>query len=302
MTPTFSVIIPAHNRRALLPRTLETVFAQTQAAHEVIVVDDGSDDGTAEYVRSQDQRVRLLQQPHQGPGAARNAGAAVASGVYLAFLDSDDLWLPWTLATFAEVIERHLEPSLICGKFVQFAAEDELARHRAVPVRADVFTDYLSSWKQQLAVGAGMVAIRREAFLAVGGFAAGDVNLEDHDLTLKLGTARGFVQVLEPATLGWRRHAGGVTNSVSKSLAGCFMLLEAERRDRYPGGAGRAAARRNIITSHARSVSLECLRAGRVADACRVYLATLWWHLSLGRVKYVLAFPLYALGATFRRS
>lgn len=296
----YSVIIPTRDRRALLGRTLESVFAQTHQPAEIIVVDDGSSDGTLEFVESLNNRVRLVRQRHRGPGAARNAGAAVATGDYLAFLDSDDLWFPWTLSAFAESVDRHDQPALVCGCFRQFVDELELADCRERPVEVDAFSDYLAVWPRQPIVGASMMAVRRDEFQRVGGFAEQPVNLEDHDLTLKLGTARGFVQVRQPVTMGWRLHAGGVTRDVRKSLAGCELLVATEGMGGYPGGDERARVRRGIIAGHARSVSLECLKAGEFSSAWRVYRDLLPWHLSLGRWKYLSAFPIYALSALLR--
>ena len=301
MTPLFSVVIPTLNRLALLRRTLETVFAQEHAGAEVIVADDGSTDGTTEYLASLAPRVRAVRLDHRGPGAARNAGAAVASGEYLAFLDSDDLWFPWTLTAFAEVIARHGRPSYICGRFVQFSDERALADCPSQAVRADLYPDYLSSWPRQLVIGAGMVVVRRDAFEAVGGFADDPINLEDHDLSLKLGASKGFVQIQQPVTMAWRLHGGGVTHDLSRSLVGCQLLIDRERAGAYSGGAGRAHVRRGIITTHARSVSLECLKSGRIRDAFGVYRSTFGWHLFLGRWKYLIAFPLSAVAAPFRR-
>src|SRR5687767_3522938 len=108
--PTFSVVIPTYNRTALLRRTLESVWRQTFTDFEVIVVDDGSTDGTVDYLRSLGGHVRWLTQPNSGPGAARNLGASVASAEYVAFLDSDDLWFPWTLQVYREIIRSENDP------------------------------------------------------------------------------------------------------------------------------------------------------------------------------------------------
>lgn len=299
--PLFSVVIPTLNRKALLQRTLETVFQQDHTGAEVIVVDDGSSDGSVDYLASLGTRVRVIRLTQRGPGAARNAGAAAAAGEYLAFLDSDDLWFPWTLATFEQIITRHDRPSYICGCFLQFSEERSLAECRPMPVAADAYPDYFSSWPRQPVIGAGMVVIKREEFTRIGGFAAERINLEDHDLSLRLGVSRGFVQVQQPVTMAWRLHQGGVTKDLDRSLAGCFFLIEAEQADGYPGGAARASVRREIITTHARSVSLECLKDGRFLDAFRVYFSTLAWHVALGRWKYLLSFPLWAATAPMRR-
>ena len=100
-TPTVSVVIPTHNRSDLLPRAIRSVFAQTFQDWEVIVVDDGSTDDTAAVVRSfRDERVRYVKlERNSGPSRARNVGIDGARGRYLAFLDSDDEYLPHKLET-----------------------------------------------------------------------------------------------------------------------------------------------------------------------------------------------------------
>ncbi len=99
-----SVVIPTYNRRATLPRALDSVLAQTLPAVEIIVVDDGSTDGTGEWLATAYPRVRLLRQPNRGVSAARNAGIAAAEGDWIALLDSDDAWLPAKLDTQAKAI------------------------------------------------------------------------------------------------------------------------------------------------------------------------------------------------------
>lgn len=99
--PRFSVVIPSHQGAALLPRALESVLRQDLAALELIVVDDGSTDGTeAVPERYDDPRLRWIRQPHRGVSAARNRGAAEARAPWLVFLDSDDEALPGWLARF----------------------------------------------------------------------------------------------------------------------------------------------------------------------------------------------------------
>jgi len=99
--PTFSVIIPSYNNGATLARAIASVLAQTHAAHEIIVVDDGSTDDTATVVRQFGDRVRYLHQSNAGVSAARNAGMAAATGDWLAFVDADDEFAPERLAAHA---------------------------------------------------------------------------------------------------------------------------------------------------------------------------------------------------------
>jgi len=277
------------------------VRAQTTQPQEVIVVDGASTDGTTAVLETLRDQVAVVRTARMAPGAARNAGAAAARSEYLAFLDSDDLWMPWTLATMAEVIERNHRPAYICGSFRQFADRSELVRESALPLEAESFENYFSSWTRQFVIGAGMIVVRRDVFVTSGGFSPAAINMEDHDFSLKLGVAPGFVQIHQPLTLGWRRHGGGVTRDLDRSAAGCDLLIATERAGGYPGGAAWEMARRNIITTHTRTFSLECARAGRVREAFDVYRRTFAWHVALGRLKYLIMLPLLLVARVFQR-
>src|SRR5262245_44018890 len=191
----FSVIIPAFNRLALLKRTLESVWMQTFMDYEVIVVDDGSTDDTASWLQSQADRIRIFSQSNKGPGSARNLGANQARGEYLAFLDSDDIWFPWTLATFSRAIAQFAQSAILGACLVDFVEETDLAATPASPMQALAYQDYFSSHDSGFFVGAGMSVLKRDLFLATGGYTDHPVNSEDHDLILRMGDAPGFVKL-----------------------------------------------------------------------------------------------------------
>lgn len=115
--PTFSVIIAAHNAAATLARALDSVLTQTYAAYEVIVVDDGSIDETAEVARAMGPAVTVIRQNNAGVGAARNTGARAAGGGWLAFLDADDWYYPQRLAWHRDLLERHPDVDFMTGEF-----------------------------------------------------------------------------------------------------------------------------------------------------------------------------------------
>lgn len=93
--PTVSVVIPLYNKEKYIERALSSVLSQTYPPSEIIVVDDGStDEGPERVLKFNDSRITLIRQENKGPGAARNAGLALARGKYIAFLDADDEWLP----------------------------------------------------------------------------------------------------------------------------------------------------------------------------------------------------------------
>jgi glycosyltransferase involved in cell wall biosynthesis len=111
--PVFSVVIAAHNAARTLPSTVRSVLAQTRPDFEIIVVDDGSTDGTREALRSiSDDRVAYVRQANLGPAAARNAGIERSAGEYVCLLDSDDLWLPDYLETMGAALDADASAGL----------------------------------------------------------------------------------------------------------------------------------------------------------------------------------------------
>jgi glycosyltransferase involved in cell wall biosynthesis len=115
-----SVVIPAHNAAAHIRDALESVLAQTHAAHEIIVVDDGSADRTSAIAREY-QHVTVINIPHGGVSIARNTGAALSSGDYIAFLDADDTWHPEKLELQANAAaEQPLAGVVVCRQEYRF--------------------------------------------------------------------------------------------------------------------------------------------------------------------------------------
>jgi glycosyltransferase involved in cell wall biosynthesis len=122
-SPRFSVIIPVYNGEAFVARAIESVLAQTWPAHEIIVVDDGSTDRTSQAVGGFGDRVRYLRQENAGVSAARNRGAAMASGDWLAFLDADDWYYPDRLRWHAEWIASDPGLDFLTGDYDYLRAD-----------------------------------------------------------------------------------------------------------------------------------------------------------------------------------
>jgi glycosyltransferase involved in cell wall biosynthesis len=296
----FSIVIPTYNRVHLLARTLDSVWRQGFTDFEVVVVDDGSNDGTQEYLRSFGDRIRIVQQANGGPGAARNAGVRAASGKYVALLDSDDLWFPWTLNIFAQAIAQFREPSIVGGQLAEFVDEEKLRSIREEPYRAAWFKDFMSSSHYPYYVGSGTCALRREA-LKDAYFPEDRLNAEDHDLMLQLGTMPGFVRIRSPVTLAWRRHPTSETSQLASTASGTLRLVARERSGAYPGGAARSRERHRILARHIRPTAVACLRHSDLNRAWQLYRAAFDWHLELGSWKYIISFPILWLAARMRR-
>lgn len=297
--PFFSVIIPVFNREKLIEKTLSSVLNQTFRDFEVIVIDDGSTDGTLGVLSRFSDEIRILHQKNSGPGAARNASIEQATGHYIAFLDSDDLWFPWTLATYKQIIDR-TQATFISGTAFDFTQLSELETIEAQSLKFETFADYLSAHHRSVWTLPSATAIKTQVLEKSGGFTSRWINGEDSDLWLKLGTAQGFVTVQSPYVSAYRRHEISAIASSEKTIQGSYHLIEQEKAQQYPGNLQQKRQRIDIITRHIRPVSIACLRQNDIQDAWNLYAATFWWHLRLKRIKYIVAFWVIALLSVLR--
>lgn len=208
----FSVVIAAYNQRERLLEAVESVNRQTLAAHELIVVDDGSSDGSAEAVRGRYPDAKVVVQPNRGKGIARNHGAFLATGDWLCFLDHDDLWHPEKLAALAEIIAESPEavaldhevwifkenedgPDSAWSLKVDFVArtlDGALAEADRQGSPANDFS-YLQRYGQSYEASLRRVCsttsalcIRRDVFFQAGGFCPAHANGEDWALSINV--------------------------------------------------------------------------------------------------------------------
>lgn len=234
-----SVIIPTFNRAESVLQAAASALGQTHAGVEVLIVDDGSTDDTAGRIESawgNDPRVRYVAQENAGPAAARNRGMSLASGDYLAFLDSDDLWLPWKLEAQIAGLERFPEAGMIWSDLVAVrpdgtvvAGHDITRRYRAWEGhrREDLFSlsaaaagilpgiaplagsrvwcgDVYRAMAAGNLVHTSTVLLTRERAEQVGGFDTTlEVSGEDYDFHLRTCRA-GPVAFLDAATIRYQ--------------------------------------------------------------------------------------------------
>lgn len=158
-----SVIIPAYNRENYLVETIESVLAQDYRPIEVIVVDDGSTDGTADVAKRFSTAVRYFYQPNSGCGAALNTGVEKAEGDYLSFIGSDDLWIEKKLTLQMKELNSAPETDMMFGYVSHFYSPDLGQRERE---------RFLCPTEKMPGYHAGTMLIRKEAFLCVGLFNA----------------------------------------------------------------------------------------------------------------------------------
>jgi glycosyltransferase involved in cell wall biosynthesis len=298
--PFFSTIIPVHNRRELVVPAIESALNQTFSDQEIIVVDDGSTDGTADVVsRRFGEKVRLLRQANAGPGAARNAGIAAARGEFITFLDSDDVWFPRTLQSYRAAIERWPGVKFIAGSHVTFRGDTPPAEDNR-PFAAERFSDFFASSARNVLLTTCSIAVERSSLLSCGLFAPDRINAEDHDQWMRLGMLSDFVLIGQPVAFAYRRAAGSAVANLDHTIRGMHYLIDQESAGRYPGGAARRRERLTLLSRHVRPVTFAALRAGRPEDAWALFRRTLKWSIRLGRIRYLLAFPVRAAFARRR--
>lgn len=298
--PLFSVIIPTYNRAELLRETLNSVFAQNFKDFEVVVVDDGSTDQTEAVVRSFGNGTRFIRQTNQGPGVARNLGVQESTGQFITFLDSDDLWFPWTLAAYADVLRSNNRVELILGKAVRFSAPEDLHSQRESRVQISEYADFLTAGQKPLFFGSNCAVIRR-LLLKGGGFVEGLRVFEDQDLGIRLGIGAVCAVVESPVTVAYRQTPGSLTTCSAWAVEGISYLIKSEKAGIYPGGSRRRWDRRNYICFSIRSLSIGLLKEAKLKDAWSLYRQSLFWHLRLGRFRYVAGFPLLLAKRLVRR-
>ncbi len=182
--PRVSVIIPTYNRAALVQEAVASVLAQTYRNFELLVVDDGSTDGTRETLAPFAGEIKVLSLPgRRGVSAARNAGIAAARGEWLAFLDSDDLWLPEKLAR--QMAFMAAQPQLLLSQTEESWVRRGLRVNPPRTHKKEGGCIFLRSLERCL-VSPSAVVLHRRLFEAHGGFDASLPAAEDYDLWLRL--------------------------------------------------------------------------------------------------------------------
>jgi glycosyltransferase involved in cell wall biosynthesis len=224
--PRVSVVIPTFNRSAWLVEAIESVCAQTFRDLEIIVVDDGSTDDTAQRLKAlgrMDKPVRYLSQENSGPSAARNRGIDAAQGEFVALLDSDDRWLPVKLERQMDVLARCPEVDVV---YTGFAYMDESGMRLAAeqqweppPRRGTLYEDLMYA---NIIRGSDSAVLARTAALrGIGGFDATLYAAEDQDLWRRLAILHRF-EMIEEVLVLIRLHGTNIQRDASRMAEGSF--------------------------------------------------------------------------------
>ena len=226
--PLISVILPVRDRAASVGRAIASVLAQDYAPLELIVVDDGSSDETARVVRGFGSRATLIVQPPAGAYAARNRGLAASRGALVAFIDSDDAWLPGRLARQVALMRPGVD--LVFGDVVHVTAPRAGAPrtgltsfaiappHRGRAAAAFAWCNFVPT---------SSVLVRRSALEAAGGFSEAQPLSADYLAWFRIAL-RGGLDFVDAPVAEYTVHSEGISADLGRSVAARLDLFQAE--------------------------------------------------------------------------
>jgi len=291
---TVTALIPTYNSDTYICETVESVLAQTYPMHEVIVVDDGSTDRTEQVLARYEGKIRYVRQANAGPPAARNTGLKLATGEWIALLDSDDLWVPQKTKLQMNYVVDHSTCSLVYTDMKTFDATGiieesvKISRNLTLPsgrIFPQVFAETLFQTSS--------VLIRKSCIDRAGGF---DTSLrmgDDYEFFMRMARHYEFGYVDEPLVL-YRQHPTQGTRTWGKQLQQGepweFLVLK-RIVDQYPEifeELGTAHVNHRLSMPYF-ALAYACMSEGDHSNARRLLKGALrYWPNNLGYLRYYL--------------
>jgi hypothetical protein len=293
-----SVVIPAYNAAKSISRTIESVLAQSRRADEIIIIDDGSTDNTAEAIKKFGSDVCYIYQENAGPSVARNRGIEAAGGEWIAFLDADDEWLPERLSLQAELLVRNEHLVWTTANFYKCLCDEERRRANINPELGqkalgdkEYFDDFFRTSLPRGCSWTGTMLIKKKVLQEAGMFQPGLHIAEDTDLWFRIACRWpriGFIA--EPLAIYHMTTAGSLmqkhrrlkfqSDLVSRHLA---FADECGRLDAFAPCVGRS------VSSHIRGLLFEN-RPAEIRELTEKFGELLTWRFKTV-VRLLLVFP-----------
>ena len=213
-----SVVIPLYNKARYIERTIMSILSQTFQDFEIIIVDDGSTDGSAERAETWiDDRISVRKMEHKGASAARNEGILASNANLITFIDADDEWKPRFLETIIHLQDMYPE----CGAYatsyeIQLPTKKEIIPSiYQTPVKWEgIFTNYVEKTLKDLPIISSAIAVKKQVFEEIGLFKVGEPLGEDQDMWLRIGVNYPIAYKNESHAIYYR----GLENSVCADL------------------------------------------------------------------------------------
>jgi glycosyltransferase involved in cell wall biosynthesis len=235
MSVRFSVLLPVYNRENYVRQAVDSVLNQTFSDFELLAIDDGSTDRSAEVLKSYGTRLKLIQQRNQGPEIARNAAAALAQGEYLVYLDSDDVFLPFALETFDEVIRAMDSPPLLLGSILYFREGE--SPPQPAPVNTIEIFKFRNYASKTISLSSNSTIVRKSVFDAVGGGRRDTTpqtfHADDPYIQLRVGDYSPFVVIKQPCTSAYRLHEKNTSKNSEALANGLHRLIRLDKQGEF---------------------------------------------------------------------
>jgi len=233
--PKVSVVVPVYNGERYLTEALNSIFAQTFQSFEVICIDDGSTDGSLAILEGFLGRVTLVRQANAGQGAARNVGARIANGTYLAFLDQDDRWYPHKLERQAAMLDAHSDAVLVHCNSDRMDKNGQMLLNGATQAeRITALASPLGRLIEEGLILPSAMMVRREAFERAGLFDPLLRGFEDFDLCARLKREGRFL-FQEESGMCYRLHGEGFSSAGGQAVIQSRKRFLLRMKELYAG-------------------------------------------------------------------
>lgn len=229
--PLVSAIIPNYNYGHFLAQTVDSVLAQTYKNVEIIVVDDGSTDDSARVLDGYGEKIRWFRQANEGVSEARNRGVAESRGEILAFLDSDDIWLPEKIEKQVEIFQSDALVGLVHCGCVDFDNDGRLLEEHLEGLSGNVAEEMIRYRRAVILGGGSAVAVRRRVFDEIGGFDPSLSPAEDWEFYFQ-AMRRHKVGFVPEILMKYRRHGGNNHMNIKRmerAIVGAYDKVFAEK-------------------------------------------------------------------------
>ena len=296
MPKSVSVVIPTYNYGRFIGDAIRSVLEQTHPPAEIIVVNDGSTDETADVVGAFGDVVKYIRQDNAGVCAARNRGVSESTGELIAFLDADDTWEPTNLEKQLAIFECDEEIGLVHCGMREFDSETGQTTRLYVEGGEEGVADNLLLWEGPVIVGpGGAVTVSRKAFDRVGGFDTRMKVGEDWDFCYRVARLFKIGFVAEPL-VNYRSHNAAAHHNVENMERGMLMFYEKAFATTDPEI---LKLRRRAYGNFHKVMAGSYLHSGRMRKFLAHTVKSLWmWPMNLG---YFLRFPLRRFAARHDR-
>lgn len=306
--PMVSVVIPAYNAESYIAEAVDSVLEQDYPNKEIIIVDDGSTDQTVKILEQYGDRIRLIKQANSGSAVARNAGISAASGSYITFLDSDDVWLPGKLTVQVAYMERHPEIDLIQARWQVWEQELDGSFSRPAeicPVETKALPPpipELSGWIYHLLlldciVWTSVVMVRRRLVNAVGGFDDRYARGQDYQYWLRASRYTP-IHKLDCVMALYRQHSDNSTHGCPRRNYAIEIIDSAIAEWGLAGPDGSKPGLAPLRRRRARlwgGYAHKQLRAGKAREASRSFARALRIDPLVPRFWLMLAASIFAI-------